>query len=460
MIDPGSPGHGARSPEQSLPVLLPGQTYASVSREISSLVLTPPGPRWWIGFVAASLFVLVLLGAVSYLFIGGVGIWGINTSVVWGFAIINYVWWIGIGNAGTLISAMLYLTRQPWRTSINRFAEAMTIIAASIAGLFPILHLGRPYLFYWLIPYPNVMGVWPQFRSPLMWDMFAILTYILVSILFWYTGMIPDFATLRDRAQSRRAQRAYGILALGWRGSARHWARYETAYLILAALAVPLVVSVHSVVGYDFSVSVMPGWRSTIFAPYFVVGAMFSGFAMVITITALLRSAFKLHAYVTSRHFDVMAKILLTGSLIMGYSYGIESFMAWYSGDRDDLEAVRTLLSGPYAPAYWVMLFCNVAVPQLCWSARVRRNVAVLVVIAILINVGMWLERYVIVVKTLGEGFVPSQSRLYFPTFWDWAVLVGMFGVFVAAFHLFVRFLPMIPMHEERKLLHREGMQR
>lgn len=440
--------------------MLPGQTYAGVTQEICEIALAPPGIRWWIGFLASLLLILVLLGSLSYLFIGGVGIWGINTTVVWGFAIINYVWWIGIGNAGTLISAMLYLTRQPWRTTINRFAEAMTIIAASIAGIFPILHLGRPYVFFWLIPYPNVMGVWPQFRSPLMWDMFAILTYILVSILFWYMGMIPDFATLRDRARNRSRQLAYGMLALGWRGSARHWERYETSYRILAGLAVPLVISVHSVVGYDFSVSVMPGWESTIFSPYFVVGAMFSGFAMVITITAVLRQAFKLHGLVTLRHFDVMAKILLTGSLIMGYSYGMEAFMAWYSGDLYDLEAVRTLFSGPYAPAYGVMLFCNVIVPQLCWSPCIRRNVAALLVISVLVNVGMWLERYLIVVKTLGEGFLPSQSRPYFPTVWDWAVLIGMFGVFVAAFHLFVRFIPMIAMHETKKLIQARGIVR
>ena len=440
---------------EPVPVLLPGQTDASITRDISDLVLTAPGRGWWIGFLLSSLAVLMLLGAVSYLFMQGVGIWGINTTVVWGFDITNYVWWIGIGNAGTLISAMLYLTRQQWRTSINRFAEAMTIFAASIAGLFPILHLGRPYTFYWLFPYPNIMGVWPQFRSPLMWDMFAILTYIFVSILFWYTGMIPDFATLRDRAQSRFAQLIYGVLALGWRGSAVHWARYERAYLILAALAVPLVVSVHSVVGYDFSISVMPGWRSTIFSPYFVVGAMFSGFAMVITLTALLRAAFKLHAFITLHHFDAMAKILLTGSLIMGFSYGMEVFMAWYDGEAYDWQGIVNLMSGPYSTYYWFMLFCNVAVPQLCWSRRVRHSIGTLLGISILVNIGMWLERYLIVVNTLGFGFLPSQRRLFFPTIWDFAILLGMLGFFIALFFLFARFVPMIPMHEVRRLAHR-----
>lgn len=438
-----------------VPVLLPGQTDDTISRDISDIVFAPTTRAWWIGFLLSASVVAMLLGAVGYLFIGGVGIWGINTTVVWGFAIINYVWWIGIGNAGTLISAMLYLTRQQWRTSINRFAEAMTIFAASIAGLFPILHLGRPYVFYWLIPYPTVMGVWPQFRSPLMWDMFAILTYIFVSILFWYTGMIPDFATLRDRARSRAAQITYGVLALGWRGSGAHWARYEQAYLIMAALAVPLVVSVHSVVGYDFATSVMPGWHSTIFAPYFVVGAMFSGFAMVITITAILRAAFGLHAFVTLRHFDAMAKILLTGSLIMGYSYGMEIFMAWYGGDAYDWDAIVQLMTGAYAPAYWIMLACNVAMPQFCWFRRVRHSVATLLAISILVNIGMWLERYIIVINTLSWGYVPSQWRLFFPTIWDWAVLIGMLGFFVALFFLFARFVPMIPMHEVRKLAHR-----
>jgi Ni/Fe-hydrogenase subunit HybB-like protein len=433
------------------------QDYAAISRAISDIVLRPTSRGWWLGFCLSGLGVLIFIAAAVYLFYAGVGIWGVNTSVVWGFAIINYVWWIGIGNAGTLISAMLYLTRQPWRTSINRFAEAMTIFAASIAGLFPILHLGRPYLFYWLAPYPSTMGVWPQFRSPLVWDMFAIGTYIIVSVLFWYTGLIPDLATLRDRARSRAAQLVYGALALGWRGSAAHWRHYERAYLILAALAVPLVVSVHSVVGYDFATALMPGWRSTLFAPYFVVGAMFSGFAMVIVITIALRAAFKLHAFVTPRHLDAMAKILLAASLIMGYAYGMEAFMAWYGTDADEWRQTVTTATGPYAPAYWSMLFCNIVVPQLCWSARIRRSVPALLVIAVLVNVGMWLERYVIVVNILSQGFMPSQFRLYFPTVWDWATMLGSFALFLWFFFLFVRFVPMVPMHEVRKLAHDLG---
>lgn len=450
-------------PEDGLnpePVLWPDQSYGSISAHVSGIVLRPATPAWWWGFGLASLGVLLLAVTAACLFILGVGIWGINTQVVWGFDITNYVWWIGIGNAGTLISAMLYLTRQRWRTSINRFAEAMTIFAAAIAGLYPIMHMGRPYLFYWLAPYPSTMGVWPQFRSPLVWDMFAILTYIAVSILFWYTGLIPDFATLRDRARSRPRQLVYGILALGWRGSARHWQRYETAYVILAALAVPLVFSVHSVVGYDFSTSVMPGWSSTIYAPYFVVGAMFSGFAMVILITIALRAAFGLHAFVTASHLDAMAKILLAASLIMGYSYGMEAFMAWYGDGPEEWRAILQTWSGPYAAAYWAMLFGNVAVPQLCWSQRVRHSVPALLCIAGLVSIGMWLERYVIIVGTLSHGYVPSQYRLYFPTFWDWSALIGSVSLFVWLFFLFARFLPVVPMHELRKLAQAEGNER
>jgi Ni/Fe-hydrogenase subunit HybB-like protein len=442
------------------PILHPGETYDSIGRHIGDIVLRPATRAWWLGFGLSFLGVLLFVGAMAYLFDAGVGIWGINTQVVWGFAIINYVWWIGIGNAGTLISAMLYLTRQPWRTSINRFAEAMTIFAAAIAGLFPIMHMGRPYLFYWLAPYPSVMGVWPQFRSPLVWDMFAILTYILVSILFWYTGLIPDFATLRDRAKSRGAQVAYGVLALGWRGSAKHWQRYEKAYVIMAALAVPLVVSVHSVVGYDFSTAVMPGWRSTIFAPYFVVGAMFSGFAMVILITVTLRAAFRLHAFVTRQHLNAMAKILLAASLIMGYSYGMEVFMSWYEGNPDDWHDTVAMLTGPYAPAYWGMIFGNVIAPQACWSRWVRHSIPALVAVAIAVNVGMWLERYVIVEHVLSHGFIPAQYRLYFPTRWDWATMIGSVGLFLWFFFLLARFVPVVPMHEVRKLAHELGTER
>jgi Ni/Fe-hydrogenase subunit HybB-like protein len=429
-------------------VLDPRQDDAAISRELGTILAQPASRAWWLSFALSGLGALLFFGTAAALFTAGVGIWGINTSVVWGFDIINYVWWIGIGNAGTLISAMLYLTRQPWRTSINRFAEAMTLLAASIAGLFPIMHMGRPYLFYWLAPYPSVMGVAPQFRSPLVWDMFAILAYILVSALFWYAGLIPDLATLRDRASSLRGQRIYGILALGWRGSARHWQRHEQAYTPMAALAVPLVVSVHSVVGYDFSTSLVPGWRSTLFAPFFVVGAMFSGFAMVVLISLALRAALGLGAYIGPAHFDAMAKIMLAAAWLMGYAYGMELFAAWYQGDPDEIRAMLHSLYGPYAPAYWGMLSCNVLAPQVFWWPQLRRCVPVLIVVAVLVCFGMWLERFVIVVGGLSQGYVPTQFRLYVPTFWDWTALLGSFGLFLWLFLLVARFLPMLPLHE------------
>lgn len=444
--------------DAALPVVQAGQTYASVTRDISDIVLKPAIQRgWWIGLLASVFLLLIFLVAIGYLFMGGVGIWGVNTTVVWGFAITNYVWWIGIGNAGTLISAMLYLMRQEWRTSINRFAETMTIFAAIIAGMFPILHLGRPYLFYWIVPYPDVMGIWPQFKSPLVWDFFAIASYILVSLIFWYTGLIPDFATLRDRARNRIGQLVYGSLALGWRGTALHWQRYERLYVILAALAVPLVVSVHSVVGYDFAVGLLPDWAKTIYAPYFVIGAMFSGFAMVITITILLRAAFGLHQVVTLRHLNSMAKILLAGAWLMGYAYLMETFTAWYSGNAFDWEAALHKFFGPYASLYWTMIACNVLVPQLLWFRGIRLNVRVLFSISILVNIGMWLERLVIVISGLSRGFLPSQWRLYFPTLWDWALLAGSLGLFLTLFFLFARFVPMVPMHEMRRLLKQKG---
>ena len=438
---------------EDLEVTRPGQSYLSVTEKVSDIVLRPTSRRWWIGFGVSVAFVGLFFMGLANLFISGIGIWGINTSVVWGFAIVNYVWWIGIGNAGTLISALLYLTRQPWRTSTNRFAEVMTLFAAMIAGIFPIIHLGRPDLFFWLAPYPNTREVFPQFRSPLVWDFFAISTYILVSFMFWYTGLIPDFGTIRDRATSRMKQVIYGILALGWRGSASHWQRLERAYIIMAALAVPLVVSVHSVVGYDFSVNIMPAWSHSMYAPWFVIGAAFSGFAMVMTLTIILRHAFKLHAFVTLRHLEAMAKIMIALSLVMGYSYATEVVMAFYGGEPEAKKAVMEALTGDYAVIYWMMIGCNVLVPQLFWFRRLRLSIPVLLVVALLINFGMWLERLFIVVSGLGHGYLPSQWGHYWPTIWDWAILLGSLGIFVALFFLFVRFIPMIPMHDMRKLI-------
>jgi molybdopterin-containing oxidoreductase family membrane subunit len=431
-----------------------GRSYEAVNR----LVTAPMIERgawswrgWWMAFVFGLACTLIFVVSMLLAFATGIGIWGVNSTVVWGFLIANYVWWIGIGNAGTLISAMLLLMRQHWRASINRLAEAMTIFAAAIAGLFPIMHLGRPLYFYWLVPYPNVMTVWPQWRSALIWDFWAILSYLLFSIIFWYVGLIPDFATLRDRARSPLAQRFYGALALGWCGSVRQWHVYHRYQIAMAALAVPLVVSLHSVVGLDFAASLMPGWSETIFPPYFVVGAMYSGFAMVVTLAALVRWGFRLHALITPEHFAVMAKILLMASIIMGLSYATEWFMAWYGGDKTDRDLVAYLFTGDYAPLYYAQLFCNVLAPQAFWFSAIRRNVAAALVIAILINIGMWLERILIIWMTLSHDYLPSMWRLFQPTAWDWLTLIGSLGLFATMYLIFARLVPTISMHEVKK---------
>jgi Ni/Fe-hydrogenase subunit HybB-like protein len=393
-----------------------------------------------------------LIVAISWLFIKGVGIWGVNQPVAWAFAITNFVWWVGIGHAGTFISAFLLLLRQKWRTSINRFAEAMTIFAVAMAGLMPILHLGRPWFFYWLIPYPNIMNLWPQWRSPLMWDIFAIGTYIIVSLLFWYMGLIADLATLRDSASKRWQQVVYGLLALGWRGDARHWARFDSAYLLMAGLATPLVISVHSVVSLDFAIGNTPGWHSTIFPPYFVAGALFSGFAMALTIAIPMRAVFRLKAFITEMHLDNMAKLMLVCCLIVTYSYLTEIFMSYYSADPYAIALTTNRLRGPYAPLYWTVVACNVIVPQLLWRANVRASTLWLFTIAIVVNIGMWLERFMIIVSSLNRDFLPSSWHIYVPTFWDLATLAGSIGAFALLFLLFVRVLPAISIAEMRKL--------
>src|ERR687891_714749 len=378
------------------PIIEPGHTFASVTDKISAIVLTGRTPRfWYVGFGISFMLVLVLLFATAYLLFRGVGIWGINSPVFWGFDIVNFVWWIGIGHAGTLISAILLLLRQKWRQSINRFAEAMTLFAVACAGLFPILHLGRPWFAYWLFPYPNTMGIQPQFRSPLVWDVFAVSTYFTVSLLFWFLGLIPDLASLRDRARGRFPRFIYGMLAMGWRGSAIHWHRYEMAYLLLAGLATPLVVSVHTVVSFDFAVSVVPGWHSTIFPPYFVAGAIFSGFAMVLTLTIPIRTFYGLEGFITMHHLQAMAKVLLATGLMVAYGYLMEGFMGWYSGNRFESYMMANRLLGPYAPLFWALLLCNVLAPQALWFRRIRANVPALFVIAIVVNIGMWLERFI-----------------------------------------------------------------
>ncbi len=436
------------------PVIQPGYTFESITDKISSIVLTSKVSwGWYMGFGLSFMIVMLLMFATGYLLVKGVGIWGINIPVAWGFAIVNFVWWIGIGHAGTLISAILLLLRQEWRTSINRFAEAMTLFAVACAGLFPLLHLGRPWFFYWLLPYPNTMGIQPQFRSPLVWDVFAVLTYFTVSLLFWYVGLIPDLATLRDRAQSRLGQVIYGVLAMGWRGSARHWHRYETAYLLLAGLATPLVVSVHTVVSFDFSISILPGWHATIFPPYFVAGAIYSGFAMVLTLAIPLRAVYGLEDFITLRHLQNMAKILLATGLMVAYGYLMETFMAWYSGNLYEEYLILNRMYGPYAPLYWALMVCNVVIPQVLWFKRVRTSVWGLFILALIVNTGMWLERFVIVITSLHRDFLPSSWDMYYPTVWDVATFIGTIGLFLALLFLFIRFLPMISIFEMRTLL-------
>jgi molybdopterin-containing oxidoreductase family membrane subunit len=437
------------------PVIGPGHTFASVTDKIASLVLTKKTPiGWFFGFGIAFSLLMMLLATISYLLLKGVGIWGVNVPVGWGFDIINFVWWIGIGHAGTLISAILLLLRQQWRTSINRFAEAMTLFAVACAGLYPILHMGRPWVgAYWLMPYPNTMGLWPNFKSPLIWDVFAVSTYATVSLLFWYVGLIPDLATLRDRATHRVVKIVYGFFAVGWRGSARHWANYEMAYLILAGLSTPLVLSVHTVVSFDFAVGVIPGWHATIFPPYFVAGAIYAGFAMVLTLAIPLRKAYGLEDFITLGHLENMAKVMLATSLIVAYGYMMEAFMAWYSGNVYERFMLWNRMAGPYAWSYWALIFCNVIVINTLWIKSLRTNVAYLFVISLVVSVGMWLERFVIIVTSLHRDFLPSSWGNYRGTIFDWSMFIGTMGLFLTLFFLFIRFLPTISIFEMRTLV-------
>ena len=437
------------------PVIAPGHTFGTVTDKISSIVLSRKTPLgWWLGFLFAFFLANVLFVSIAYLVFKGTGIWGVNIPVGWGFAIVNFVWWIGIGHAGTLISAILLLLKQTWRTSINRFAEAMTLFAVACAGIFPLIHTGRPWLAtYWLFPYPNTMGVWPQFRSPLIWDVFAVSTYATVSALFWFVGLIPDLATLRDRSQNRAGRMIYGALAMGWRGSAQHWHRYETAYLLLAGIATPLVVSVHTVVSFDFAIAILPGWHTTIFPPYFVAGAIYSGFAMVLTLAIPIRAVYGLEDFITMRHLQNMAKVMLVTGLIVAYGYLTEAFVAWYSADKFEVYVPVNRFTGAYAPFYWALILCNIVIPQALWFRRVRNSVPSLFVIAIIVNIGMWLERFVIVVTSLHRDFLPSAWGNYLPTFWDWSTFIGTIGLFLSLLFLFLRFLPMISIAEMRAIL-------
>jgi len=436
------------------PVVDADYTFASVTDKISSIVLRRRTPIWWFaGFAIAFMLAQGLLLSITYLVFTGVGIFGTNIPVGWAMPIINFVWWIGIGHAGTLISAILLLLRQEWRTSINRFAEAMTLFAVACAGIYPVFHLGRPWLAYWLFPYPNTMNIWPQFRSPLMWDVFAVSTYGTVSALFWFIGLIPDFATLRDRAKSRPFQWIYGMLAMGWRGSTRHWARYEMAYLLLAGLATPLVLSVHTIVSFDFSIGIIPGWHATIFPPYFVAGAIYAGFAMVLLLTIPLRKLYGLEGFITDRHIDNMAKVMLATGLIVLYGYLMEAFFGYYSANQYESFLIRNRMLGPYAVYYWALIFCNGFTPQLLWFKFFRKNTVILWFIAVVVSIGMWLERFVIVVTSLHRDFLPSSWGMYKPTFWDWSMYLGTIGLFFSLLFLFIRFLPMISIFEMRTIL-------
>jgi Ni/Fe-hydrogenase subunit HybB-like protein len=436
-------------------VVGPGHSFGSVTDKITSAVLKPGFlPGWLVGFTIAFAVLMMFFFALTWLLLKGTGIWGLNIPVAWGFDIINFVWWIGIGHAGTLISAILLLFRQRWRMSISRFAEAMTIFAVMCAAIFPIFHTGRPWVAaYWLFPYPNTMGLWPQFRSPLIWDVFAVSTYASVSVLFWYVGLIPDLATMRDRARNIWVKRIYGVFALGWRGAAKHWQRYEVASLLLAGLSTPLVLSVHTVVSFDFAVSVVPGWHATIFPPYFVAGAIYSGFAMVLTLAIPIRAYYGMEDFITMRHIQNMAKVMLATGLIVVYGYAVEAFMGWYSGNKYETFMISNRMFGNYWYMYWFLILCNGVTPQLLWFKKVRTNVILLFVIALIVNTGMWLERYVIIVTSLSRDFLPSSWSMYAGTKWDWMTYIGTLGLFTWMLFLFLRFVPMISMFEMRTIM-------
>src|SRR6185312_9264271 len=440
--------------ETRAPVIEPGYTLGSVTDKISSIVLTrPTSNAWFVGFGVMFLLTMMLLFAMGYLFVKGIGIWGVNIPIGWGFAIVNFVWWIGIGHAGTLISAILLLLRQSWRNSINRFAEAMTLFAVACAGMFPIFHLGRPWLFYWLFPYPNTMNYWPNFRSPLVWDVFAVSTYGTISLVFWFIGLIPDLASLRDQSNNKVIKFIYGSLAMGWRNSVRHWNRYETAYLLLAGLATPLVLSVHTVVSFDFSIGIVPGWHTTIFPPYFVAGAIYSGFAMVLVLAIQIRKFYGIDDLITQRHVENSAMVMLATGWIVAYGYGIEAFVNWYGGDPYESFLRWNRLHGPYALWYYALLASNIVVPQLLWFRKLRTSPFWLFLISLDILTGMWLERFIIVVVSLTRDFVPSAFGRYYPTWDDWSILIGTLGFFAACMFLLLRVLPAVSISELKTLI-------
>ena len=440
--------------EDKAPVILPGQTFASITDKIGSIVLRRPVTNGWLfGFFICFLVLQWFLLAVCWLFYKGVGVWGVNIPVGWGFAIVNFVWWIGIGHAGTLISAILLLLRQTWRNSINRFAEAMTLFAVACAGMFPLLHLGRPWLFYWLFPYSNTMTYWPNFRSPLVWDVFAVSTYLTISLVFWYIGLIPDLASLRDQTSNKFIKVVYGMMCMGWRNSVRHWHRYETAYLLLAGLATPLVLSVHTVVSFDFSIGIVPGWHTTIFPPYFVAGAIYSGFAMVLVLAIPIRKFYNIGEFITDRHLENSAMVMLATGWIVAYGYGIEAFVNWFGGDPYETFLRWNRLHGPYSFWYYLLLVTNILIPQVLWVRRIRTNHLLVFLVSLDVLVGMWLERFIIIVVSLTRDYVPSAFGRYYPTWVDWSILWGTVGFFAACMFLFLRLLPAVSISELKTLI-------
>ncbi len=431
------------------PLVLNNRPPSWITNQVVGIIEGNTPRWWWVTFIFSALVTLLVPIYVGYLISTGVGVWGLNSPIAWGWAIVNFVFWIGIGHAGTLISAVLFLLRQKWRTSINRAAEAMTIFAVMCAGIFPGIHVGRIWYAWWLFPLPNSNGpIWPQFRSPLLWDVFAVSTYFTVSFLFWYMGLIPDLATIRDRCKSFFSKFFYGLFSLGWTGSNRHWRNYEKAYLLLAGLSTPLVLSVHSIVSFDFAVSQVPGWHTTIFPPYFVAGAIFSGFGMVLTLMIPLRSIFNLHDLLTKRHIDLMCKVVLATGTIVGYAYGMEFFIAWYGGNPYEAYCFQNRAFGPYWWAYWIMISCNVITPQFFWVKKFRNNVILVWILSIFVNIGMWFERFVIVVSSLHRDYIPANWSYYSPTKVDVLTFVGTFGLFMVLFLLFIRFLPLIAISE------------
>jgi Ni/Fe-hydrogenase subunit HybB-like protein len=442
------------SEASAVPLILGDKTPSDVTHDICAVLDRRPGGVWWAGFLFSAALLAIGTAAVTYQIATGIGTWGENRTVGWAFDITNFVFWIGIGHAGTLISAVLYLLRQRWRTSVNRAAEAMTLFAVMCAGIFPVIHTGRPWLAYWMFPYPNTRGsLWVNFRSPLVWDFFAISTYFVISATFWFVGLLPDLATLRDRLGPGLRRRLFGWLSLGWNGSYRTWQRYEIVYLLLAGLATPLVVSVHTIVSWDFATSVLPGWHATIFPPYFVAGAIFSGMAMVLTLMIVARSAMGLEDYITTQHVDAMCRLVIATSGIVGLSYATEFFTALYSGNPYERFVFANRALGPLAWAYWTMVSCNVLVPQLLWFRRVRRTFWAAFLVSLLVNVGMWFERFVIIVTSLERDFLPSSWATYAPTSIEIATLAGSFGLFFTCFLLFCRFVPVIAMAEVKGVI-------